>query len=405
MTHDPRTPPRRAFSIRDALRDVWVAPASQIPALDALRVIAILMVIAGHFSGLGKEQFPAHGEFFGRALFEFGWTGVDLFFVLSGFLIGGQLWKEVKRSGTIDVRRFILRRGLRIWPLYFVVVLLSPALVAHWSYKWGDWTFLSNYVAGRVEGGWSLSTEEQFYILAPLAILVGSRFLRVRGWLAVFASALALVAGLRWWTARGLLHAGMSVANVKTRMYTPFHLHNEGLIIGLVIALVFVTHPSLFDGAGAHRRRIFGVALAASTLALVLRATNGTVFPFLALALLYGSATVSLLTVRPAQLAALRVPPIYSLSRLSYGMYLNHFAVLRWIGPFIARGAKAVAGQSPVAICLTVVGVMVMSALVALVTFVIVEHPFLVIRARHFSSPPRPTVPHAAAHHAHAGRA
>jgi len=394
---------RRIFSVRDAVRDVWVAPSSQIPALDALRMIAILMVIAGHFSWLGKAQFPTHGQFFGRAMFEFGWTGVDLFFVLSGFLIGGQLWKEVRRSGTIDVGRFILRRGLRIWPLYFAVVVLSPLLVGRSTYKWGDWAFLTNYVTGRVEGGWSLSTEEQFYIVAPLAILIGSRFLRMRGWLTLFAAALATVAGLRWWTSQGLLHAGMSVADVKTRMYTPFHLHNEGLIIGVSIALVFVTVPALFDGEPSHRRRMFAAAVAAAVLAILLRMTNGIVFSFFSLALIYGGATVALLATRPAQLAALRIPPIYTLSRLSYGMYLNHFAVLRWIGPFVARGAKAIAGTGPIAICLTLGGVIVSSALVALVTFVLIEHPFLVIRSRRFSSPPRPTLGVSAPLPAHTG--
>jgi hypothetical protein len=97
----------RPSLLRAGLRDLWIAPSSQIPALDALRTAAILMVIAGHFSELGNAQFVRHAHFFDSSLFLFGWTGVDLFFVLSGFLIGGQLWKELKRSGTINVGKFM----------------------------------------------------------------------------------------------------------------------------------------------------------------------------------------------------------------------------------------------------------------------------------------------------------
>ncbi|HEY2896813.1 MAG TPA: acyltransferase, partial [Gemmatimonadaceae bacterium] len=202
------------------MNDLRYAPQTQIPALDALRTLAILMVIAGHFPEAGKAQFPQYAQLLDGSLFAFGWTGVDLFFVLSGFLIGRQLWKEQLRTGTINVGRFITRRGFRIWPLYFFIALLSPALDGKSSYKWADWAFLSNYFSGRVEGGWSLSTEEQFYILAPLLIFVGVRFLSRRGWFAVLLASLLAVSGVRWWTAHKLLGAGLTVAAVKTAMYT-----------------------------------------------------------------------------------------------------------------------------------------------------------------------------------------
>jgi peptidoglycan/LPS O-acetylase OafA/YrhL len=375
-------PSRHLSLLRSGLRDLWVAPPSQIPALDALRTTAILMVVAGHFSELGKSQFTRHAHFFGSPIFQFGWTGVDLFFVLSGFLIGGQLWKELKRSDTINVGTFILRRGFRIWPLYFVIVILSPVLTRTWSYKWGDWAFLTNYVTGRVEGGWSLSTEEQFYILAPLALLVGARMLRLRGRVIALLSALAIVSALRWWTARGLLARGVSVANVKSIMYSPFHLHNQGLTIGLLIALVFITAPAVFERTSPHRKVIWSIALAASVIAVVLRTANGIVFPFLSLALIYGSVVAVSLTFRSDELGLLRARPFYTLSRLSYGMYLNHFAVLRWVGPSIGRVSKAIAGQSPIAIGLALLAVVACSAFFAAVTFVLVEYPFLVLRGR-----------------------
>ena len=132
--------------LRDGLRDLWHPPSNQIPALDALRATAIVMVVTGHFPDLGKAQFPRYAQLFENPVFSFGWTGVDLFFVLSGYLIGRQLWKERQRTGKVNVGRFLLRRGLRIWPLYVFIALMSPMLVGKWSYKWSDWAFLSNYV-------------------------------------------------------------------------------------------------------------------------------------------------------------------------------------------------------------------------------------------------------------------
>jgi peptidoglycan/LPS O-acetylase OafA/YrhL len=387
---DAKSAPLRRSFLLDGLRDLWTVPASQVPALDALRALAIVMVITGHFPDLGMVQFPRYAHLFEDPVFSFGWTGVDLFFVLSGYLIGRQLWRERQRTGTVKVGRFLLRRGLRIWPLYLFIALISPMLVGKWSYKWSDWAFLSNYVPGRVDGGWSLSTEEQFYILAPLAILLCSRFLKVRGWMIALVASLLAVSCARWWTAHNLLAAGVSVARIKTDMYTPFHLHNEGLTIGLMIALIAVNAPSLLDRTSNRSTRVLAVAGVAVLVALVLRAANGVVFPFLALALVYGSAVTVLLTVGTRRMTILKSRFFYLISRLSYGMYLLHFTVLRSIAPHVAGALKVIGGQNPITVILTLVATVASSALLATVTFVVIEHPFLMLRDRvlgHSASP------------------
>jgi peptidoglycan/LPS O-acetylase OafA/YrhL len=374
--------PFRPSVLLDGLRDLWTPPASQLPALDALRAAAIVMVIVGHFPDLGKAQFPRYAQLFENPVFSFGWTGVDLFFVLSGYLIGRQLWRERQQTGKVNVGRFLLRRGMRIWPLYVFIALLSPMLVGKWSYKWSDWAFLSNYVPGRVDGGWSLSTEEQFYILAPLAILLCSRFLRLRGWWIALVASLLAVSCVRWWTAHNLLAAGVSVAKIKTDMYTPFHLHNEGLTVGLMIALLSVSVPALLNGTSTRRGHIVAAAGIATLAAVVLRAANGIVFPFLALALIYGSAVAVLLSVGTSRLTILRSRIFYTISRLSYGMYLLHFAVLRSIAPRVAGTLRYIGGQNPLTVLLTLLAVIACSAVLAVVTFVLIEQPFLVLRDR-----------------------
>src|ERR1700722_13574336 len=112
--------------------------------LDFLRGIAILMVMDFHapisillapFRWLGFRNF--------------GWAGVDVFFVLSGFLVGGLLIKEWKQSSRIDSRRFLIRRGFKIWPQYYVF-LLAMLLTGHRGLRdlWGNLLNIQNYVGG-----------------------------------------------------------------------------------------------------------------------------------------------------------------------------------------------------------------------------------------------------------------
>lgn len=374
---------RLAQYVRKSGHDLVVAPRGQIPSLNALRTLAVLLVVAGHFADFGKIEYPALSGAFDSPIFRFGWTGVDLFFVLSGFLIGRQLWREYERSGTIDFKRFVLRRGLRIWPLYAAFVLLSPALTATWHYRIGDWVFLSNYVGGRVEGGWSLSTEEQFYIIAPLAILLLSRRVSLRGWLRAIPLAIAGVIVMRFFTAHSLLASGLPTDRVKQIMYSPFHLHSAGLLIGLLAGLVSVLRPEWFFGErtkGHSPLPYFGVA--GIVVGLALREYDNVVFPFLALGLVYGGLMVTLLAGRAGPLGVFRARPFYTMSKLSYGMYLNHFAVLRWITPNLSRTAERTLGVGAMSASIALIGTVGCSVIFSATLFVALEQPFLDLRER-----------------------
>ncbi|GJG87757.1 acyltransferase [Gemmatimonadetes bacterium T265] len=378
----PTARPPALVSFGEGLRELWTPTPAQIPALDVLRSAAIVLVIVGHFAVLGGEVFPHSAAVFRTPPFRFGWTGVDLFFVLSGLLIGRQLWREYVRSGTVDVRRFILRRGFRIWPLYFAAVLLSPVLTATWSYRWADWLFISNYLPCRVEGGWSLSTEEQFYMLAPVLLVLGARRFRARRWFVLLPLGLAGVSVVRWLTARRLLAAGMSAYDVKQALFLPFHLHNEGLAVGLLIALAATVAPEWISGARAHRRRTAALVVGALGLGAALDVASPVVFPFLALALIFGAVTVALLAAGPVLPAIVRARAFFTVSRLSYGMYLNHRAIMRWIAPPVVRGLRGGLGEHPTTIALALLFALACSAAVAAVTFVLVERPFLLLRER-----------------------
>lgn len=113
-----------------------------------------------------------------------GWCGVDLFFVLSGYLISGLLFREYVNSGRINIGRFLLRRGLKIWPplyVFLTVMLIFLSYLKAWSDLAAAALFYANYHIARYGLGhtWSLAVEEHFYIGLPLLLLLLIRWQKV----------------------------------------------------------------------------------------------------------------------------------------------------------------------------------------------------------------------------------
>jgi peptidoglycan/LPS O-acetylase OafA/YrhL len=243
-------------------------------ALDVLRGLAILLVLPSHpVPPDGDIRWLNHiAIFFDR----FGWTGVDLFFVLSGFLIGGLLFREVKQTGKLNARRFLTRRALKLWPAYFALLTWATVKATrHHEFKFADlWPSLlqiQNYLQfnGRMLRGhtWSLAVEEHFYLSLALGLGLVT-FLR-RGVLeSRFASIAIFVIGivalgrsvqpffLPWSLTSGYfathvridaLLFGVLIAHVSTFQLTLWHrlLTYPWLQIGL--GLLFVSPPMFFD--------------------------------------------------------------------------------------------------------------------------------------------------------------
>lgn len=151
------------------------AAGNRSAGLDHLRALAIIIVFVYHYSLFGNP--PGLYKWLG----SWGWTGVDLFFVLSGFLIGGQLFAKLSRNQPIDYGEFYFKRFLRIVPAYLAVLLLYLTIPAftersHLPPLWRMLTFTQNFGLdlskhGAFSHAWSLCIEEQFYLLLPLLII------------------------------------------------------------------------------------------------------------------------------------------------------------------------------------------------------------------------------------------
>jgi peptidoglycan/LPS O-acetylase OafA/YrhL len=245
-------------------------------ALDGLRGVAVLTVLAGHlFEDVKHPNVLVRGVL---GALQFGWVGVDLFFVLSGFLITGILL-DGKAAGTARVRyfrNFYMRRTLRIFPLYYsvlaiVLVLLpavspefaarQPELIHGQGWLWGyvanvgialreRWFLMGNDV--NLNHFWSLAIEEQFYLVWPAVVWVcGPRRLAT---VCVVGVAAALA------TRVGFVLAGKT--GIALGLFTVCRL--DGLLMGALAAVWMRTHPG---GPLAHAR-LARVGLAAAAVGI-----------------------------------------------------------------------------------------------------------------------------------------
>ncbi|HEU4882125.1 MAG TPA: acyltransferase [Longimicrobium sp.] len=371
---------------------------AHVPALDGLRGCAVLAVLLLHFtSALGAPAGePARVA---KQAFGTGWVGVDLFFVLSGFLITGILADA--RDTPHRYRTFYIRRALRILPLYYGFVLLLfvvPPLVGARAYTTSIedqlpyWLHLQNFrpltsdalnFAGHL---WSLAIEEQFYLVWPLVVFTLSRRNVLRVCAACLVGALAYrVAGV------------LAGANLHTVYFlTPGRV--DGLALGGAIAL-------MARGGGMPRlRRIAPAVLAASAAVLAGAALHPSGFDpggaymvsvgYSALAFFFGAVLVLALDAGPARLPRLLSGGVLRFfGRYSYGLYVLHV-------PLIKLGRLA--GVSPDPFAGTrwelpgLLGYMALMAaasiLAALASWHLYEKHFLKLKAR-FAHDPRAAHP------------
>jgi len=306
----------------------------RIPEFDGLRGIAIALVLWWHLVEPNLQLGAASWQGWLRALTNLTWSGVDLFFVLSGYFIGGILIdrRESPRLGRV----FYLRRAARILPLYWLMLLVC-LVAGHFGWiarehpGWVYWLFLSNIAIGLSNGWdaaplsvtWSLAVEEQFYLAAPWVIraVAPARLPWLLG--GVIAGAVLLRLGM-WYLFPG----------AWTAMHTLTPLRMDLLAMGVLIAWAVraeVARP-FFARLGQH-----WLAWLAAGCGLFLALTinrPGLGSPLMAglgysvLTAFYGLLVAIVAGVRPPALCrVLSCAPLVSLGRYSYFIYLWHFLI------------------------------------------------------------------------------
>ncbi len=302
-----------------------------VPALDGLRGFAVLIVMYFHADARNLSG---------------GFIGVDLFFVLSGFLITALLLQEYDRRGSVNLKHFYLRRALRLGPallLMLAVFCLGSLLFLEWEqarrhlgealvalFYMANWARAFDFYPTDFLGHtWSLSIEEQFYLLWPLTLLLAIRFTHNRRQLAFAALALALLSwGLRSWYTWG------DVSLMRT--YNGLDSRLDMLMLGCTLGILTAS-GLLAERTGrwlARWRWPVALLVVLGLLALVIRAdwTHPQMY-------YWGFTTTALLTLllildvtsNPRSLLArlLTLRWLVWTGTISYGLYLWHFPIYR----------------------------------------------------------------------------
>jgi len=368
------------------------APRSH--GLDALRSLAILSVMVYHvytFHDVGSM--PSMLEFAARM----GWMGVDLFFVLSGYLIGSQLLRPYRSNERPSLPGFYRNRFYRVLPAYLTVLAIYYVLPV-WRERpnlpplWQFLTFTQNLfvdygVNQAFSHVWSLCIEEHFYLLLPLVVLFAMRRPSLRKTVAVLGGlvlfGICVRAFILFHTLRPLASAGQSWGLVyMERIYYPTYSRLDGLLAGVTIALVKTFRPIWWSTLARRGHTLFSLGLCLVGLSAWLfrdhwssvtgASAFGTVIGFPALSLGLGLLVASALSTK-GLLSRIRIPGAKLIATLAYSLYLTHKELIHLVDrcfPGIARAGF-----------LSWLGVyMVCCLTVAAALYLCVERPFLILR-------------------------
>lgn len=339
-------------------------------SLDVLRAIAVLLVLGRHHTG---------NDFLHRV----GWIGVDLFFVLSGFLVSGLVFDEIRRTGSFRPWRFLVRRGFKIYPSFYVLIVVSAVHmhIAGWGMSrmqhLAEIFFFQSYHEGLWPHTWSLAVEEHFYFLlvAVVVVLLGTRL--------HFTWKRFLIIAIGVFVVSSLLRVVAAVdpeVGIRSRLFAT-HLRLDSMMAGVLLAAWMRYRPLSFQRTFVGRSwYLWPVLLVSMAPALLLEVEDPIVttvgFTGLWVA---GAIAVGLAVAQPSGTTGVMFRPVLRvmawIGGISYTIYLWHMFVL--VGQ---NGVVATMNWSFGEIDLLIY--MVLSIVVGWVMAICIERPFLALRDR-----------------------
>lgn len=213
--------------------------------LDFVRGIAILGVMKFHFLTVPVANPVA--RFIDLLSKRLGWMGVDLFFVLSGFLVGGLLVQELLKTEHLRIGRFLFRRIFKIWPAYYVYILFQIIARKHplGSFAWQNLLNIQNYAGTSLNHTWSLAVEEHFYVFLPLLLL----FIYKRG--SLRKRLIPILASICVLVLAGRIVQVYGFQSHDPQWYT--HSRIDGLLFGVILSYLLYSRRTLFEKISAAR--------------------------------------------------------------------------------------------------------------------------------------------------------
>ncbi|HEX3092906.1 MAG TPA: acyltransferase [Candidatus Angelobacter sp.] len=354
------------------------------PGLDLMRAIAILWVMLWHVRLVLRP-----GIWSGAG--NYGWMGVDLFFVLSGYLIGSQLLRPYTRGSQPSIGGFYMRRAFRVLPAYLTVLLFyfaipgfreAPGLSPLWQFLTFTQNFRIDYAHDQAFSHvWSLCVEEHFYLVLPLLILLLMRRPSFGKAVAVTLGILCFGIAIRAYIYIHQVQVlpreddAFALAYVE-KIYYPTHTRLDGLLVGVTLATIKTFRPAWWQRAMSHGYILLvgGLALCACAMWLFRDRLSFPAavigFPLLALGL--GLLIAS--SIAPSSPLS-KVRGFGLIAALAYSAYLTHKEIMHLV---YTRLPKLIGAGGWLALA----AYFASSFLVAFVLYLAIERPFLRLRER-----------------------
>ena len=285
---------------------------------------------------------PAHGFF--RDILNIwyggGWTGVDLFFVLSGFLVSGLLFREHKKYGSISYKNFFLRRGLKIYPSFYFLLVITCGWTFFQTGRPGlsgllaEGFFVQNYFGGSWEHTWSLGVEEHFYLLLPLLLI----FLCHRN--ANHSDKFKSIP----WICFGLVAVCLTLRLIVS-LQSPYdfgthqartHLRLDGLFFGVMLSYFYHYYPDFLARLQPFKYGLLVLGLVTISPAFIFQIESTFFIYTFGLTLVYfGFGLILLAALTEKKLEHPWFSGIAYIGSRSYSIYLWHWPLAIWSGALV----------------------------------------------------------------------
>nr|WP_319570389.1 acyltransferase [uncultured Draconibacterium sp.] len=365
---------------------IFSSNSNRLHGLDHLRAIAILLVMIFHYGrGIPSWLEPIQ---------QIGWTGVDLFFVLSGYLIGFQLLKKYKNKNRIDFKQFYCKRFFRIIPAYIAVLILyfsignlreGSGLPPLWRFLTFTQNFgLDSQTQRSFSHAWSLCVEEQFYLLLPITIFFVfiSRIQKFTPFLIIILIGLGFFLRIYNWNefVQPFIESGSRREMFKgfiEKVYYPSYNRMDGLIIGVTIAAIFTFKPRIMDYLTKYGNIVLliglGLFLFAYQICESLITYKAMIFGLPLISLAYGVILIG--AISPTSIFyKIKSRITLVIATLSYAIYLTHKQLYQFVRTVITGIDNDFLQQNVFWICIVV------AIVGGFILHIIIEKPFLRLR-------------------------
>jgi peptidoglycan/LPS O-acetylase OafA/YrhL len=270
MSHDvdvSKPALHKAYALKENFKSIYTRRASNYASIDGIRAISIILVLVFHTFFVYSIVHPTQNV--ATMMEELGglWTwafngdkGVDVFFVMSGFLISGILFRQVDKKGHMDLKNFYLRRYLRLTPAYYFTLTVYWLINGpHNEWIWANYLYVSNFIHYSHQAAgwtWSLAIEEQFYFIYPLLLMALLKYSKSPGIMLLWLFILSFV--IRYWV---VMSDPLISTSPGSRMYTDdayfdhfftvlydnLHTRFGSLVVGCLAAFGFHYHKDKLD--------------------------------------------------------------------------------------------------------------------------------------------------------------